>query len=103
MDLFSPPPAATPISAGGASAFESFRLRLPRASPVSPRADELSGECDLEHAARRLRALAAQEAAYAPNANYIETVRSRVHRINSRVRMGGFATRRKTHRSRPAA
>ena len=78
MDLFSPPPAATPISAGGASAFESFRLRLPRASPVSPRADELSGECDLEHAARRLRALAAQEAAYAPNANYIETVRSRV-------------------------
>lgn len=76
--LFSPAPAAaTPISTGHASAFESFRLRLPRASPVSPRADDLSGECDQEHATRRLRSLAAQEPAYAPNADYIETVQTR--------------------------
>ena len=106
--LFSPAPAAaTPISTGHASAFESFRLRLPRASPVSPRADDLSGECDQEHATRRLRSLAAQEPAYAPNADYIETVRRSVAKINSRVRTGGFATQRnrhkKQHRSRPAA
>ena len=98
--LFSPPPAATPISTGGASAFESFRLRLPRASPVSPRADELSGECDQEHATRRLRALAAQEPVYAPNADYIETVRSRVQfsrsRSNGRFRHATNSTRKQT-------